>query len=88
MTEPQVEPGQVWADNDNRCKGRTIRVDSIDGDRAVCTVLTNPTSTQERIDRGDQSNIQDTRGKQTRISLRRFRPTSTGYRLLANSEEG
>ncbi|MEO3869370.1 hypothetical protein ABGB18_11110 [Nonomuraea sp. B12E4] len=79
---PDVRAGQVWADNDERVAGRTLRVEAIDGDKAVCTVLTNSTDTQERIDRGERSNLQDTRGRTTRISLARFRPTKTGYRLV------
>ncbi|MFF4197903.1 hypothetical protein [Nonomuraea sp. NPDC001831] len=53
--------------------------------RLSVTVLTNPTDTQKRIDRGERSNAQDTRGRQTRISVARFRPTSTGYRLLSTA---
>lgn len=72
----EVRPGQVWADNDPRSAGRTLRVDAIDGNKAVCTILTNTDSTlvywQQR----------DMRGRQTRISLARFKPTRTGYRLV------
>ncbi len=83
-----VTPGQVWADNDPRAVGRTLRVDAIDGDKAICTVLTNTAETQAFLDRPDTkpaymaSAYGDRRGKQTRVSLKRFVPTSTGYRLL------
>ena len=80
MSDIEVRPGQVWADNDPRSEGRTLRVDSIEGSKAVCTVLTNSDNT-------DLSSPwqRDMRGKQTRVSLVRFRPTSTGYRLLTDA---
>lgn len=84
MTE--VKPGQVWADNDPRSDGRTLRVDRIEGDKAACTVLTNT----QQADLGLRDNspwVRDMRGKTTRISLSRFRPTSTGYRLLSEGED-
>lgn len=91
---PNVRPGQTWADNDPRCAGRTIRVDSIDGDKAVCTVLTNSDDTQKHLDAYNKPGryprgpiLKDTRGKVRRISLSRFRPTSTGYRLVADAPE-
>ena len=71
---PDVNTGQVWADNDQRSAGRTLRVDAVDGDRAVCTVLTVATDSTAKP------------GRQVRIALTRFRPTSTGYRLLADVE--
>ena len=78
---PDVNPGQIWADNDPRSAGRTLRVDRIEGGKAVCTTLTNVDSTQWRIDRDDRT-ARDMRGRTTRISLARFRPTSTGYRPM------
>ncbi|MET8985880.1 hypothetical protein ABZW49_10565 [Nonomuraea wenchangensis] len=91
---PDVRPGQVWADNDERSAGRTLRVDAIEGDKAVCTVLTNSDDTQKHLDAYERPGrsrypsgplLRDTRGKVRRISLSRFRPTSTGYRLIADS---
>ncbi|MBB2749213.1 UNVERIFIED_ORG: hypothetical protein FHR35_009126 [Microbispora rosea subsp. rosea] len=76
-----VQPDQVWADNDRRCAGRTLRVDSVDSVHAYCTVLTNPTETQRLLDRGTIG-VRDTRGNKVRILLSRMRPTSTGYRLV------
>ena len=78
---PDVKPGQIWADSDPRSAGRTLRVDRIEGGKAVCTILANADSTQWRIDRDDRT-ARDMRGRTTRISLARFRPTSTGYRLV------
>jgi hypothetical protein len=74
MTE--VKPGQTWADADPRSAGRTLRVESIEGDKVVCTILTNADSYKGGAWQKDM------RGKTTRISLSRFKPTSTGYRLV------
>lgn len=32
---PKVRPGQVWADNDKRASGRTMRVESVDSRYAM-----------------------------------------------------
>jgi hypothetical protein len=96
MTETTpVRPGQIWADNDYRAAGRTLRVDEVvglpAGDQvAVCMILTNPTKTQDRLDRagGRDAWVRDMRGKTTRIKVRRMRLTNTGYRLLGNATEG
>jgi hypothetical protein len=76
-----VKPGQVWADQDPRSAGRTLRVDRIEGTKAVCTVLTNIGNTQWRIEHGNRA-ARDMRGKTTRIALARFKPASNGYRLV------
>lgn len=81
-----VRPGQIWTDNDPRSTGRTIRVERIFRDQALCTILTNGDGVQRRLDRGD-SLVRDRRGKQTSISLVRFCPTSTGYRLVADAPQ-
>lgn len=83
MTE--VRPGQVWADNDPRNEGRTLRVDEVGGEVVLCTVLTLSHLVQELVDKGSPW-AKDVRGKQRTISLRRFKPTSTGYRLLEDTE--
>ena len=63
-TQPTVEPGQIWADNDKRANGRHVTIQSIDATHATVTD-----------------------GKRTsRIRLDRFRPTSTGYRLVVNAD--
>jgi len=69
-----VEPGQVWADNDPRGYGRKIRVVAIDGTHATVEVVAH-----RAVSSG-------TAGRQTRIRLDRFRPTSTGYRLVRNAD--
>lgn len=89
MNTPDVRPGQVWMDCDPRVAGRTLRVDAVEDGKAVCTVLTNSDETQRYVD--DPGSLpaymggayNDRRGKQTRISLARFVPTSTGYRLIS-----
>lgn len=85
-----VRVGQVWADNDPRVAGRTLRVDAIEGGKATCTVLTNDDDTQALIDnplRAPWANRSDRRGRETRISLSRFKPTSTGYRLIEEATD-
>ena len=73
-----VEPGQIWADNDARSEGRTLRVDSVDASYAHCTILS---------DANDQEQSGSSRaGKTTTIQLNRMRATSTGYRLLPKVE--
>jgi hypothetical protein len=86
---PDVRPGQIWADNDKRSKGRTLQVDQIISDRtsgdlvAVCKILTNADSTQRELD--DPKILwssRDMRGQRVRVKVSRMRPTSTGYRLM------
>lgn len=87
METIEVKVGSVWADNDPRVAGRTIRVDRIEGEYAYCTILTNDDDTQRSIDnppawwRG-----RDNRGRPTRIKLARFKPTSTGYRHVGGPD--
>jgi ABC-type phosphate transport system auxiliary subunit len=80
-TDTTVEPGQIWADNDKRSEGRTVRVERIEDGSAVCTILTNRDAAQRDLDRGSVW-VNDMRGRTTRISLSRFKPTNTGYRLV------
>ena len=67
--------GQVWADNDPRVKGRTVKVEAIEGEKALCRVLAAPFDSPETRT-----------GHTTRISARRFTPTSTGYRLIREAD--
>jgi hypothetical protein len=88
MDTIEVRVGQVWADNDSRCHGRTLRIDAVDGDTAVCTVLTNTTEVQAYVAQPaskptwTKNSYRDRRGTRTRIKLSRFRPTATGYKLV------
>ncbi|MGR6915392.1 hypothetical protein ACU635_14200 [[Actinomadura] parvosata] len=69
-----VRPLQVWADNDKRCSGRTVRVDEVDERFAYCTVLT-PREGSTRT------------GHRVRIAINRMRPTATGYRLISDPSQ-
>jgi hypothetical protein len=87
MSTPDVRPGQVWADNDKRAKGRTLRVDRVDYDEqrgyrvASCTVLTMDEASKARQRAGIG---RDLVGSRTRVAVKRMRPNSTGYRLLSD----
>jgi hypothetical protein len=64
---PDVRVGQIWQDNDPRVTpARFLRVTAINGDKATCEAWYDKPGSQART---------------VRISLARFRPTSTGYRL-------
>lgn len=67
----QVEVGQVWADNDWRADGRKIEVVELTPTHAICVVVANAAGANSV-------------GKRTKIRLDRFRPTSTGYRLVGD----
>lgn len=81
MSDVIVQPGQVWADNDARCDGRTLRVLRVEqntrkgGPVAVCQVLT------------DAHGVPVAATRTVRIRLSRMRPTSTGYRFLHHVTE-
>ena len=64
----EVKVGQVWSDNDKRCKGRTV------------TVLRLHLPLNEGGDAWAE--VKSNRGKISRINLRRFRTNSTGYVLV------
>jgi len=68
-----VKVNQVWEDNDRRVKGRRFRVDRIDCGLVFVTVIENPEAPE-------------TVGRVRRIRLDRFRPTSTGYRLVSEAK--
>lgn len=97
--QPDVRAGQVWADNDPRSAGRTLRVDAVKFssrmgcDVAVCVVLTNADETQRHIDNPagnpfrSSGGYSDRRGKTTTIAVRRFMPVSTGYRLISEAPD-
>lgn len=68
---PDVAVGQVWADNDPRSAGRTLRVIAVGKNTVRCTVLTAAAGASEY-----------TVGRTRMIAQSRFRPTSNGYRLL------
>ncbi|WP_280448420.1 hypothetical protein [Nocardia brasiliensis] len=70
-----IEVGQVWADNDRRSEGRTMRVVAIEMGyirRAVCELLT------------DVGGLEPSRPRTVRIKVDRMHPTSTGYLLVSD----
>jgi hypothetical protein len=74
---PEVKVGQVWADNDKRQrKARTVTVIAVqkefDG-----VPLSNPYAV-----------VKSSTGRCTSVRLDRFRPTSTGYRLVQDVDGG
>jgi hypothetical protein len=75
---PDVRVGQVWADNDRRSSGRYVRIagwtDYSNGKplRALVALCTAE---------GQVIRING-KGKASRIRIDRFRPTTTGYRLV------
>ncbi|HEU4751613.1 MAG TPA: DUF6354 family protein [Armatimonadota bacterium] len=70
MLTPDVRPGQIWADNDKRSAGRKVRVVEVGETHAtVEQVITGQTARKPR---------------RSLIRLDRFRPTSTGYRLISD----
>ncbi|MBM0274114.1 DUF6354 family protein [Micromonospora tarensis] len=77
---PNVEPGQVWADNDRRSAGRKVRVVEVGATHATVELV----DQRGRPARGHEAQQQAEPGRRTRIRLDRFRPTSTGYRLVSD----
>lgn len=74
--EITVKVGQIWADNDKRAGERQVQVLSVDETHATVR----------------QYHPRDiafgTTNRLTQIRLDRFRPTSTGYRLVSDAPEG
>lgn len=74
---PEVTPGQLWIDNDTRTRhwahaNRYVLVDEIEGDKAKCRTWSDQVGGVAEA-------------RKTRIAVRRFRPNSTGYRLVDGS---
>lgn len=91
-----VRPGQVWADNDPRITGRTLRVEQVVDGVALCTVLTNDDESQAKIDAHGSPGRSgryvdgtwvpgDRRGATTKVRVSRMRPTVGGYRLMQDA---
>lgn len=84
--DPDVRPGQIWADNDPRMVGRTLQVKSVHLGNATCEVLTNADWVQAELDRAVlPPAVKDSRGRTTRIRVARFTDTRTGYRLIRDA---
>lgn len=70
----EIRAGQIWADNDSRSEGRTLRVCAIELGCAICEVVT-------EIGGKKPARL----GRKVRIKLDRLHPTSTGYRLVSEA---
>lgn len=78
LTNPyQVAVGQIWEDADPRMGGRQIQVYAISGLYAECYQVVKGIT---QLAAGEDARYRN--GKPRRIRLDRFRPNSTGYRLI------
>lgn len=66
---PDVRRGQVWEDNDPRSAGRQLLIE---------LVMHRPDEEPYALCRSPHSET----SRRSRIKFRRFRPNSTGYRLV------
>jgi hypothetical protein len=71
---PAVREGQVWADNDRRSAGRHVLVLEVVGEFGARPFSARVTQCAPDGTHGG--------GRESWIALRRFRPNSTGYRLV------
>jgi hypothetical protein len=90
MTQPKV--GQVYADNDDRVKGRTLKVLGVGEHHSRLEVLTNSEDIQRLLDDatpGTRSYVpKDRRGKQTVIANDRLgTSTQRGFTLIKDAED-
>lgn len=67
-----VEIGQIWADNDWRARGRTVRIVEIVGKHVYVETVTGVGGKPAP------------KRKPQRILLHRLRPNSTGYRFVSD----
>lgn len=67
----------MWTDNDKRSHGRKVKVVAVDDTHATVELY---------IPRG-AGRLHAKPGRRTRIRLDRFRPTSTGYRLVSEPDQ-
>lgn len=71
MRTPEVKVGQVWKDNDKRGPDRYLKIlQLIPGERVLVRECNKNGSMFIGV-------------RHTEISIRRLRPTSTGYRLIS-----
>ncbi len=78
---PDVRPGQVWADNDPRAKGRLVRITSV---HAADETHSEP-YVRVTVERVSRNVAKKEAGEQRTIKRRRFRPTRNGYRLVEDA---
>lgn len=72
-----VRVGQIWQDCDKRGYGRRLRIEAVDATHADCREVTIAPQGAVVLVSGPRV--------RTRIRLDRFRPTSTGYRLVQDT---
>lgn len=74
-----IRPGQVWQDNDRRAVGqylRYVKIIDVRKDHVLVEAVRTP-----QFPSGERVGV----GKTRKIRIDRMRPTSTGYRLVAQS---
>jgi len=86
VSEIEVKPGQVWADNDKRGYGRQVRVLEVHREMADGTPFYIGYAIVEQVAHGDPVRAHNN-GRRSKIRLDRFKPTSTGYRLVSALEQ-
>lgn len=81
----EVKPGQVWADYDKRSSNRYLRVveitaehPSVEGNAPVPARAV----VEEVAYNTESGEVTPLRSRQSKIRLDRFRPVSSGYRLV------
>lgn len=84
-TTPDVRPGQIWADNDKRSAGRKVRVIAIEDASGWDGGKRRPLVPARAVVEQVVGRHNEGTGRRTRIRLDRFRPTSTGYRLVQDA---
>jgi hypothetical protein len=86
-TEPiPVRVGQVWADNDKRSTGRHVRVVEVREKHAVVELVAQRGRAWSGLRSGEAQRAKP--GRRTMIRLERFKPNSTGYRLIEDASDG
>jgi hypothetical protein len=87
-TYTPVRVGQVWADNDPRTGGgRLLKVYELDS-RTTWTRDNSALSVPIAICRRVVGPNRESVGRRLEIRIDRFRPTSTGYRLVEDVNHG
>lgn len=87
MSEPTVKVGQVWADNDKRSAGRHVKVvELLPPTLGAPHIQPKPARARVALCTASGEVIR-VNGKATHTTIRvsRFRPTSTGYRLVKDA---
>ena len=73
----QVQKGQIWKDCDKRMGDRYLRVERVDRKYGYCVQCQK---------NGQRLNLMFKTPRETRIMLKRFRPTSTGFELIREAD--